>query len=126
MDAQKPSKGVLEQSVFGRGKATLWWVEARYLHGVSIHVRDSVGVDILEMVSTMKFEGTYILTYLFGRESGADRLVIKVTMPEKNTLQTVSSIAEVWPSAIRWEREISERFPFRFGTEEKTKMEGSA
>lgn len=125
MDVEKPNKGILEQGVFGKNKATLWWVESRHLVETAKHIRDVVGMDVLEMISMMKLDEAYVLTYLFGNESDANRVALKLTMADNNKTSAILSISDIWPAARYWESRVSERYPIRFEAEKRKHREDS-
>jgi NADH:ubiquinone oxidoreductase subunit C len=120
---------ILEARPFGRSGALSLWIEMRAIEKVARALRDdeALGLDWLENLSAMEFEGAIVLNYFLRSTSALQGLFVLrgSVLPESPESETdVGSVRAIWPMAEAFEREIADLFGIRFAGNPKADPTG--
>lgn len=110
---------LLESGRLGRDQSLpLFWVSAQSLVSVieSLRAETELGLDRLENVSGMHWDGAIVLSYFLRSSRGGHVVVVRATQEPKkaNGWVRFPSVREVFPAAQAQELEISEGLGVRF------------
>lgn len=110
---------LLESGRLGRDSALpLFWVSAQSLSGAiaSLHSETELGLDRLENMSGMHWDGAIVLSYFLRSSKEGHVVVVRATQEPKKATSWVKfpSVSSSFPSASAQELEISEGLGVRF------------
>lgn len=109
---------VVDTTSFGRGtEPCLWIAEKKFRKACEIlSEHDVLGLDWLENFSVAQIEDALLLTYFLRSTRTNQRLLLRKTLSipkDKGAAQAIS-VADLWPTARRFEKEAAWSFGIEF------------
>ena len=107
---------VSESSRFGKKQDGMLWMERSRLAEMapSLKTDPELMLDCLEHLTVMAMDDLLVVTYfLRSFDHPQKQLVLRTTVPSGKQA-TLPSVGKVWPTAVPFEQEMTERYGIRF------------